>query len=252
MRVERLNDHQIQFILLPQDLADRDITINDIITQSGTKTQGLFQEITQLLQSEYNFYSMGTSLVFEARMAHDSLCIVVTKMDQEHSVGGQNIQSIIGDFMTQLNSGQFSHEMLPPPPQDDMNNVPHRPQRRPRPRTGQGDAIGGRKPQARQEHERDCDILSFPDFDMLAMAATKIPDRYMGYSYVCKKEGKYFLIMEYSEGAGDSYSVTRYMPKLCEYGTKVPSSPIAQYQLKECGEVIIANDAIQKLKLYHG
>jgi len=261
MRIERINNNQIQVLFLAQDLADRNITVNDILTQQGGKTQDLFNEITQVLQREHDFFAGGSSLMFECRVAHNALCVIATRVDGQNGMlggipGQQNFGQIIGDLMTQMNGGgQFNHEMGPGNGMPNNGFISYH---------GQvpGNIPGG-KPQ--KGHKSNCpktraaqnappaqafEILSFPNFDMLAHAAAKIPDTFKGYSYVCKHDGKYFLVAESS--AEEHYNVTGSMPYLCEYGTREPYSPVAAARLKERGEVVIVNDAVRKLKLYQG
>ena len=81
MRIERLNDSQMKFILKHADLEEWDIKINEL-SHSSDKTQRLFKEIVRLAQDEGALSSENTPYLIEAmRMGVDSLTILVTRIN---------------------------------------------------------------------------------------------------------------------------------------------------------------------------
>ena len=257
MKVEKINDNQVRFEFVAQDLAERNINISDIVTQSATTTQGLFREITSILHEEYDFAAIGTPLVFEATMYNDTLSVLVTKMagndeygEYNENPGMPNFKNIIGDIMTQMkNSGynqdglEFVSANIHPIGGFQSGNIPHR-----------GWAQGNIKARANKKNqdkpESGYAVFSFENFDMLAAAASSIPEAYYGRSHVYKLEGKYHLILQ--NVGNSSYSTKRFESQLCEWGQKKATSLITYNQMLEHGEAIIAEEAICKLKAYHG
>jgi len=258
VKVERLNDNQIRFVFLAQDLADRNINVHDILTRSANKTQGLFQEITQLLHGEYDFAAIGTPLVFEAKMAHDTLSVLVTKVaggqgdmhgqpnpnDQYNGANGLvGFQSIVNNMMAQFGNNGYGQDgfMFATMHPGGVNNGQNQAQQ----------PNGGQKPHIlRKRPESGCTVFAFENFDMLATAASHIPEGYKGHSHVYKVDGKHNLVLQ-NVGTLD-HSTKKFENKLCEFGQKQPTSPITYRQIQEHGEVIIAEDAISKLKIYLG
>lgn len=245
MKIERISDNQIRFIFKAQDLAERNININDILTKSTNKTQGLFQEITALLNEEYKFASLGTPLMFEATMLRDTLSVLVTKMAPDNGFGGEvnsGFTSMVGDVMAQISKNMSNkdgmnqgidmnmsmyepHLLNKPPNESDFNQAPP-------PRI-------------------DYSAFVFQNIDDLAAAVAHVDnDIYTGRSHVFKMEGKYHLLVQ-CIGRG-CYGIKKLEKLLHEFGQKQMTSPLSYSIMQEYGEVVIADDAINKLKLYHG
>ena len=241
MKVERLNDNQIRFIFMQQDLADRNININDFVSRPPSGSHGLFQEITGLLQSEYGFATIGTPLMFEATMSNDSLWVTVTKMNPADGMNG--LQNMMGGIMSHLNPQMlagnqgFVQAHIPNTPP----NMPHQ----------QGAPTGNqqhRRQKQKPPPKKDYVLYSFDNFDIMAMVASRIGSNFNGDSHVYKMEGRYYLLLKTTEL--DNIIVKKLESLLCDFGKKELSGPIAYNQMMERGEVIIAEDAVRKLKMY--
>lgn len=232
MKIEKINDNQIRFIFMPQDLADRNININDFVAHPPNGSHGLFQEITSILQSDYSFAPIGTPLMFEATMSNDSLCVTVTRMNPD-AMGG--FQNMLGGMMSQINpqmhTGQngFVQTHIPNAPQSQIN---------PKKKTTSPKSLP----------PREYILYSFDNLDILATVASRIGSNFLGGSHVYKMEGKYNLLLQIT-GMGD-IMVKKLEGLLCEFGKRELSGPIARNKMLEHGEVIIAEDAVRKLKLY--
>ena len=253
MKIEKINENQIRFEFMAQDLAERNINISDMITPSANKTQGLFREITGILHEEYGFATIGTPLVFEATMSHDTLSVLVTKMavndeysEYSENVGTPNFHNIINDIMTQMkNNGygqnglEFVSANIHPHGGFPNGNIP----RKGRPESSTKVHHHRKKPNSGYT------VFSFENFDMLAAAASHIPENYKGCSHVHKLEGKYHLTLQNVGNSG--YSTKNFEAQISEFGQKQATSLITYNQMLEHGEVIIAEGAICKLKAYH-
>jgi len=232
MKIEKINDNQIRFIFMPQDLADRNININDFVAHPPNGSHGLFQEITGILQSDYGFAPIGTPLMFEATMSNDSLCVTVTKMNPD-AMGG--FQNMLGGMMSQINP-----QMLAGHNGFVQTHIPNaqQPQANPKNKTTSQKSLP----------PRDYTLYSFDNLDILAMVASRIGSNFLGGSHVYKMEGKYHLLLQIT-GMGD-IMVKKLEGLLCEFGKRELSGPISHNKMLEHGEVIIAEDAVRKLKLY--
>jgi len=236
MKVERLNNNQIRFVFMAQDLAERDININDILTRSSNKTQGLFQEITALLNEEYEFSTAGTPLMFEATMSHNTLSVLVTKMATEdgqfHGPGGEitsGFAGMVNDVMTQIAqnaNGDAGINMHSIPPPENVGKIPPK------------------------QYEAEYLVFTFPNIDALAAACAHIDSTYEGRNHVYKMDGKYHLLLQSIDN--DCCSTQKIEQLLHEFGQKQLPSPLAYSIMQERGEVIISEDAVSKLKMYLG
>ena len=61
MRIERISETQIKFVLMNDDLEERDIKINEL-SYASDKTQQLFREIMTMVQDEHEFAECETPL----------------------------------------------------------------------------------------------------------------------------------------------------------------------------------------------
>lgn len=65
MKIEKISESQIKFILTQSDLSERNIKIEDL-TSPSEKTQALFRDIMEQAMEEYGFSSENTPLMVEA------------------------------------------------------------------------------------------------------------------------------------------------------------------------------------------
>lgn len=230
MKVEKINDNQIQFVLMPQDLAARNISINDIISRVPGKADVLFQEITSILSTDYQFSVHGTPLVFEARASHDSIYIMVTRIDASNLNGYGGFVNGVMTQMAQAQQSMFGQQVhntaFQPPPIQPKN-----------------------KTQAIRQSDNHYAVFSFENIDILAEAAAQIGSGFLGRSKVYKVEGKHYLLLH---SFGEVNLITsRIEGTLCEYGQKEFASELAYSQIQERGELVISENAIRKLKAYY-
>ena len=212
MKMERISDTQIKFVLMNHDLVERDIDISEL-SHSSDKTQQLFKEIVQLAQEEGALTSEGAPFLLEAmRVGVDSLAIMVTKMD-------------VADF-----ERRFS---LMPPAKDrcryKRNNFINQPE---------------------YPGESSQTVFSFPGLDVAAAAANAINPIFDGESQLYKHNGQFFLwLLNETE---DDRTTADLELILMEFGRKHYANGLGQQYLLEHGEMIIPGDAVGKLGLYHG
>lgn len=83
MKIERISENQLKLTLTKDDLAERKIKLEDLITPSE-KTQKLFHDIMEQALDEEDFISENTPLMVEAvPSGSDGIMIIVTKVSNK-------------------------------------------------------------------------------------------------------------------------------------------------------------------------
>lgn len=83
MKIERMSENQLKLTLTKDDLAERKIKLEDLITPSE-KTQKLFHDIMEQALDEEDFISENTPLMVEAvPSGSDGIMIIVTKVSNK-------------------------------------------------------------------------------------------------------------------------------------------------------------------------
>ncbi|MCL1862953.1 MAG: adaptor protein MecA [Defluviitaleaceae bacterium] len=213
MRIERISDTQIKFVLMTDDLEERDIKINEL-SHASDKTQQLFREIMTLVQDEYEFAEGETPLMFEAmRMGVDSLVVVVTKMSR-----GMEKERQFSLIPAARQECKFKRQ--------------------------------GVISQPEITDEESHSIFSFESLDMVAEGAARLPENFEGISEVHKMDNAYYLMI--SNETKDLKTTEELEAVLYEYGQKHVSNAVSRRYIVERGEVIIAENAVDKLRMYSG
>jgi len=154
MRIERISDNQMKFVLMSTDLEERDIKLSEL-SHSSDKTQRLFKEIMQLAQDEGAFPTESTPFLMEAiRVGVDSLAVIVTKLTPE-DIARFNMAPAAKD------SCRFKRSPL--------------------------------IEEAEYPGEDSHSIFSFDSLDMVASATHAISGIFSGESQLYKLSGQYFL-----------------------------------------------------------
>jgi negative regulator of genetic competence, sporulation and motility len=212
MRIERISDTQMKFVLMLDDLEERDIKISEL-SYASDKTQQLFREIMTLVQDEQEFVEGETPLMFEAmRVGVDSLVVVVTKIDNPAE-------------------GESKFNLIPAARQECRFK---------------------RSNPIKQPEQQDIDsysIFSFDNIDLLADAANRLPQHFEGISEIHKMDGRVFLVL--TNETKDTATTAELEAVLFEYGQKHISGKLSHQYILERGEVLVAENAVGKMRMYH-
>ncbi|MDO4531772.1 MAG: adaptor protein MecA [Bacillota bacterium] len=211
MKIERISENQLKLTLTKEDLKERDIKLEDLITPSE-KTQKLFRDIMEQALDEYDFISENTPLMVEAvPMGTDGIMIIVTKAGENGKKDGKSSNL--------LHQAQENRRWKKKP----LDTMEHR-----------------------EEAYSDILIYSFPQLDDVINVSLRLDGSFKGESAVYKNENKYFLVLQ-----GDTYTAEESAEDLelilKEYGQKHVSTPLAKYYLLEHGETILADKAVKAL-----
>lgn len=209
MKIERISENQLKLTLTKDDLKERDIKLEDLISPSE-KTQKLFRDIMEQALDEEDFISENTPLMVEAvPMGTDGIMIIVTKVANK-------------DGKTPADMLHQAQEMRrwKKKPLDTMEHA--------------------------EEKNSDILIYSFPALDDVIQVSIRLDSSYKGESAVYKNEGKYFLVLQGDTYTAEESSEELELV-LKEYGQKHVSTPLAKYYLLEHGETLIGDKAVKAL-----
>ena len=211
MRIEKISDTQIKFVLTQTDLEERHLKLEELITPSD-KTQDLFQDIMEQAMQEYGFVSNDAPLMVEAvPVSMDGVMIIVTKL--------QDIED------TKLKYTVVS-----------QNKDLHRYKRKPV-KTFEPDDSSG---------EESLIVYSFEALDDVIHLSIRLAECYHGSNALYKYNGKYFLVLQ-SDRSLDHVELEDLELILGDYGQKHISSVLSKYYLIEHGELILRNSAVKTL-----
>ncbi|MDR1704486.1 MAG: adaptor protein MecA [Clostridiales bacterium] len=213
MRIERISDAQIKFILNKEDLSYHNLKIADL-AQNSEKMHGLFREMMTQAMLEYDFTAdPNTPLIVETvPLPNESIMIVVTKA-----------------------AGQGYIE----------NKFSFAPKAREERRYRRKPLIETPSPMG--ENDAPVHIFTFKSLDEAGAAATRLSGGFHGDSSLYKNKNKYFLVLRGENGAAGRSEFERFESILLEYGQKHSSSIIYMLHLDEYGEMIVSNPAVEKL-----
>ena len=207
MRIERLNDTQMQIILMTDDLAARDIHINEL-KQNPDKTRQLFQEIMEVVQEDGDF--RAKQLMMEARWEGDGRVVVtVTILVHNHSEDDGFDLCPAARSIARFKRAPYIEE-----PQEDET----------------------------ESHS----VFSFVDMDTVAHAAARLD--FTGASRLYKMEGRFYLWLQ--NETEDERTTPELETPLHEFGQKHISNILSAQYLEEHGEIVLADDAVEKLRIY--
>ena len=207
MKIEKINDNQVKFILSKHDLSDRDIKFKEL-EYGSEKTQELFHEMMEQASIEYDFRTENTPLMIEAiPITMDSIMIIVTKI------------SNLKDLDAKL--GLFSDEEYQPRSVAKSKPVI--------------DNYASKISSSRN----NVAIYYFNSLDDVISVSKKIVGIFNGLSSVYKYNRLYFLVLESRQTQKAGYI-------LSEYGQKYISNIKSKYHLIEHGETITKEFAVEK------
>jgi len=218
MEIEKINENQIKFVLNKSDLEERDIRISDL-SYGSEKSQELFQEIMEEAVLHCDFRAEGhVPLVVEAvPMGNDCLMIIVTKTN------GRGTHDARYDLMPRTrNEDKFIEKDIVAPAEAERND------------------------ETAPEAAKDLVIYAFDSLDNAAGATARAVKVFAGTSLLYKNAGRFYLVLHFATSAGkNTAQFTDYA--MNDFGQKHSTSPMAKTFLAEHGELLIPDDAVQKL-----
>lgn len=217
MKMEKLNDYQIRFLLSRQDLKDRNITFGDLFRHSD-KLQGLVREIMKLASERINFNVTENPVMVEARPHPEGMVLIVSRTPEK-------TDNLITDeykrHLANLYNDFIDRKLFEAPaglPFDDLDR-----------HNAENDTVGL--------------VFAFDDISKLIAACGLCADMYSGSSMLCKLKDEYYLVLN----CGSSTFNPSVSACLAEYGELKHKLDGKAYLLPEYGDVIIEKNAITSL-----
>ena len=209
MKIEKISDNQIRFMLDQTDLLDRDIKFSEL-EYGSEKTHDLFQEMLEQASNRYGFVSESIPLVIEAiPMAHNNLMVLVTKVITASSGDSSvNIFESFREMKQKWASSNPTHHI--------------------------------HKPRSNSSARSSIMVFAFDSLgDIISISKRIVASSFAGDSSVYKHNGMYYLILENSQN-------TYLGSILSEFAYRYASTIKSKYHLMEHGELITASGAIEK------
>jgi adapter protein MecA 1/2 len=211
MKVEKISETQIKFILSQADLSNRNIRLAELANGSD-KAKQLFREMMEQAMAECQFNAENTDLMIEAiPLSTENVMVIVTKVTDMH-------------------------------PDDKHANIIREVRKL-------GKKTKEFQPEFKHEHggaATHISIFSFTTLDEAAMASTRLAGVFYGDNSLYKSEGRYFLLLN-NNSPSDGFTTEAIELILNEYGQKHFSSKLSAVYLAEHAEVMIADYAVDKL-----
>jgi len=211
MKIEKINDNQIKFILNQTDLRQRNIQLTEL-TYGSQKARDLFQEMMEQAREEYGFEVENSPLMIEAVPVNmECIMIMVTKISSLE----EYTDKFASQALDELEKLNYEPRISPP----EWPKVP------------------------RQKKSGYFCAYAFKSLEEIISVVGRL-DFYTGKSSIYKKDDQYVLLLE-----GRGTQEVSLPSILGEYGSKISIVPGYKYHLMEHAEPIIKVNAVKKLSL---
>lgn len=253
MKIEKLNENQIRCTLTREDLADRKLKLSEL-AYGSEKAKNLFREMMQQAAYEFGFEANDIPLMIEAiPMSADALVLIITKVEDPEELDTRfakfspSDSDVIEDVTGALSSLKMEGA-------DDILSLFQKIRDAHKAIAGQKSESVDQKADAEEE---DADepivemkkLYAFRQLDDVIHAAAVIKDSYDGVNTLYKNSanGEYQLLIAKSEHTPEEFN--RVCNMISEYAVSLKWSLGVEAYLIEHGQIIIAEEAMQKLAL---
>ena len=255
MKIERINENQIRCTLTSFDLSVRNLNLGEL-AYGSEKARNLFREMIQKASNEVGFDAEDIPLMVEAiPLSNESVMLVITKIEDPEELdtrfskfsplSEEDQNGLFGGLSSELLEGAdglmgfLKKDMLGLSTEQTEKDAPAQ--------ESSEDAI-----QVSDESEPPAvqtRIYRFGSLDQAADAAKVTGPVCQGHNTLYKKPGtsQYYLVL--SSADTDTLTFSRLCNILAEYGEKVKQEAASEAYYQEHYEVIIRNQALQKLAL---
>ena len=221
MRIEKLNEYQIKFLLSNQDLKDRNITFSDLLQRSD-KLQNLVREIMKKASETIDFHMNDTPVMVEALPHKDGIALIVSKTPEKNEDSARRrLTSLYNEFVEHRLFDRNTEESI-------YNAIKQK---------AEDENIQG------TEQSIPCVIFSFADLSSVITACSISAPDYTDESSLYKMDDKYFLVLRCA------YKNLHPSVRNCftEYGESCPVQNGRLGMLTEYGKVLVETGAVQAM-----
>ena len=235
MKIERISDNQIRFILTRQDLEERSLRLSELAYGSD-KARALFRDMMQQAAFQLGFTAENVPLMIEAiPLGNGSIILNVTKvenpeeLDTRFSNFAPSVQKNVrepGDSAAQDPLLQAMRETFsPPPPRDEKEEI-----------------------ERYRQFLYTNRLYRFENLSDVIRAANITASSFTGTSTLFRDEkaGCYYLTLQ-MEDADEAARMQHTLSVLSEYGSTEQVSLARQQHLREHCRVICEGHALQTL-----
>lgn len=248
MKIERINENQIRCTLSSFDLSVRNLNLGEL-AYGSEKARNLFREMIQKASNEVGFDAEDIPLMVEAiPLSNESVMLVITKIEdpEELDTRFSKFSQIADEDSEGIFSGTASEflegadglmELL----KQNLIGL-----------SGQDGMSAPATPQPEDDSkssEVQIRIYRFESLDQAAAAARVVGHVYQGVNTLFKKpeSSQYYLVLSSKDIEPLVFSRTCNI--LAEYGEKIRQQAATEAYYREHYEVIIREQALQKLML---
>ncbi|MCQ2492664.1 MAG: adaptor protein MecA [Lachnospiraceae bacterium] len=265
MKIEKLSENQIRCTLTKDDLQDREIKISEL-AYGSEKAKSLFQDMMRQAAYEFGFEADDIPLMIEA-VPLNAECIVLTITKVEDP---EELDTRFAKFAPSVNTTQDSDEefedidlnAFPAMSEafarktENVENKKDKPSRKKKinqnmPSETSQDTV---KDISKEVSEKDIKkdgvsslLFSFTSLDSLVGLAAVLNGNFRESSSLYKNPGDGTYLLLVKRGSLSLPAFQKVFLALSEYGTAVKNANITVTNLEEHFEVLIAEEAIQKI-----
>lgn len=219
MKIEKISETQIKFLLTNEDLKERKIKVSEL-AQGSEKAQAFFRDIMTEAMLDCGFDASDTPLMIEAMpIAVDSVMIIVSKVGEDNDIDKK--VSLVPQSLDKRKFKQQGIKII-------ENN---------------SNFINESTSSKEDLDEENVYIYSFIKLDDIINLSERLYQVYKGKNVLYKYEDRYFLLLQ-NNNISFSSEVDHI---ISEYGQKHISTIISKYHLEEHAEPIIKENAIEVL-----
>lgn len=250
MKIERINENQIRCTLTSFDLSVRNLNLGEL-AYGSEKARNLFREMIQKASNEVGFDAEDIPLMVEAiPLSNESVMLVITKIEDPEELdtrfsrfapaSEEDTESIFGGLPSELLEGAdglldfLKRDMLGLP----SESIPVTP--------SPEDVEARTKEEAPAAQTR---IYRFAGLDQVIDAAKVTAPICQAQNVLYKKPGtsQYYLLLFSADT--DPLAFSRLCNMLAEYGEKVRQEVASEAYFREHYEVIVKEQALERLAL---
>lgn len=245
MKIEKLNDNQIRCTLTRDDLATRQIKLSEL-AYGTEKAKELFRDMMQQASVDFGFEADNIPLMIEAiPLPNECIVLIITKVEDPEELdtrfskfapGGENHLEDISELGNVLPEG--ADNVL-----DMFRKLIER-------HLKEGTQEEQEEKAIALAQELDLTRLYFfPSLDAVISVAHVLQNCYHGCNtlFHLKRDGSYCLVAKKSSHTPEEFNKISNI--LSEYGTSEKYATASEAYLEEHEELLIKNEALQKLAL---
>ncbi len=248
MKIERINENQIRCTLTSFDLSVRNLNLGEL-AYGSEKARNLFREMIQKASNEVGFEAEDIPLMVEAiPLSNESVMLVITKIEDPEELDTRF--SKFSPLSEEDQEGIFSgltNEMLEGA--DGLLNFLRKDMLGLAPQEAQEAGVPSGTPVEEAAPAIQTRIYRFENLDQATDAARVTGHVYPGRNTLYKNPVslQYYLVLSSTDT--DPLVFSRVCNILAEYGEKVKQETASEAYYQEHYEVIVRNQALQKLAL---